>query len=73
MMAQLSLVIYITLHNGANAEPEGAHFVNVLVIERGESCLSVPRTYRMFSSLRPYGRFMARNEVSRQLRGIHFE
>jgi hypothetical protein len=56
-------VVYVTVHNGAKVEPEGVHFVSVLVIEKGESCLSVSRPCRMFLSLRPCGRFMARNEI----------
>jgi len=45
MLALLSLVIYITVHNGARFESVGIPFVNVLVIEKGESCLSVSRVF----------------------------
>jgi len=62
MLALLSLVIYITVHNGARFESVGIPFVNVLVIEKGESCLSVSR---VFSSLKPSRRLIARPEVSR--------
>jgi hypothetical protein len=62
MLALLPQVIYTTVHNGARLQPVGIHFVNVLVIEKGKSGLSVSR---VFSSLEPSRRFMPSKEISR--------